>query len=72
MVFLIQSEVVVTRIDDNKLWMKLVFEKKLGGFTKLVEAISMLGIELVDTSVTTTKGAVLVTSCIEVQVFEFI
>ncbi|GKB08660.1 transcription factor DYT1 [Tanacetum coccineum] len=43
---------------------KIVFEKKLGGFTKLIEALSMRGIELVDISVTTTKGAVLVTSCI--------
>nr|GEX40964.1 transcription factor DYT1 [Tanacetum cinerariifolium] len=60
----IESEVVVTHIDENKLWVKIVFEKKLGGFTKLIEALSMLGIELVDISVTTMKGAVLVTSCI--------
>ncbi|GJX75913.1 transcription factor DYT1 [Tanacetum coccineum] len=36
----------------------------IGGFTKLIEALSMCGIELVDISVTITKGAVLVTSCI--------
>ncbi|XP_071699879.1 transcription factor DYT1 [Rutidosis leptorrhynchoides] len=61
----IESEVVVTRMEENKLWVKIVFEKKLGGFTKLIEAIiRMLGAELVDTNVTTTKGAVLVTSCI--------
>ncbi|PWA79271.1 basic helix-loop-helix (bHLH) DNA-binding superfamily protein [Artemisia annua] len=60
----IESEVMVTHIDENKLWVKIVFEKKLGGFTKLLEALSMFGIELVDISVTTTKGAVLVTSCI--------
>nr|GEY40201.1 transcription factor DYT1 [Tanacetum cinerariifolium] len=60
----IESEVVVTDIDENKLWVKIVLEKKLGGFTKLIEALSMLGIELVNISVTTTKGAVLVTSCI--------
>ncbi|GJZ49615.1 transcription factor DYT1 [Tanacetum coccineum] len=60
----IESEVAVTHIDENKLWVKIVFEKKLGGFTKLIEALSMRGIELVDISVTTTKGAVLVTSCI--------
>ncbi|GJY28263.1 transcription factor DYT1 [Tanacetum coccineum] len=60
----IESEVAVTHIDENKLWVKIVFEKKLGGFTKLIEALSILGIELVDISVTTTKGAVLVTSCI--------
>lgn len=57
----------MTRIDENKLWMKIVFEKKIGGFTKLIEALNFLGIELVDTNVITTKGAVLVTSCIEVH-----
>ncbi|KAI3800327.1 hypothetical protein L1987_28416 [Smallanthus sonchifolius] len=61
----IESEVTVTCIDENKLWMKIVFEKKIGGFTKLIEAMSLLGIELIDTNVSTTKGAVLVTSCIE-------
>ncbi|KAK9056360.1 hypothetical protein SSX86_027450 [Deinandra increscens subsp. villosa] len=61
----IESEVMVARINENKLWMKIVFEKKIGGFTKLIEAMSSLGIELIDTNVITTKGAVLVTSCIE-------
>ncbi|XP_022036999.1 transcription factor DYT1 [Helianthus annuus] len=61
----IESEVIVTRIDENKLWMKIVFEKKIGGFTKLIEAMSLHGIELINTNVITTKGAVLVTSCIE-------
>ncbi|KAK1420053.1 hypothetical protein QVD17_21358 [Tagetes erecta] len=61
----IQSEVTVTRIDEKKLWMKIVFEKKICGFTKLIEAMSLLGIELIDTNVITTKGAILVTACIE-------
>ncbi|KAJ0583153.1 putative transcription factor bHLH family [Helianthus annuus] len=61
----IESEVIVTRMDENKLWMKIVFEKKVGGFTKLIEAMSLHGIELINTNVITTKGAVLVTSCIE-------
>ncbi|KAM0021665.1 putative transcription factor bHLH family [Helianthus debilis subsp. tardiflorus] len=61
----IESEVIVTRMDENKLWMKIVFEKKIGGFTKLIEAMSLHGIELINTNVITTKGAVLVTSCIE-------
>ncbi|XP_024993004.1 transcription factor DYT1 [Cynara cardunculus var. scolymus] len=61
----IESDVEVTRIDENKSWMKIVFGKKAGGFTKLIEAMSVLGVELVDTSVTATKGALLVTSCIK-------
>ncbi|CAI9292638.1 unnamed protein product [Lactuca saligna] len=61
----IELEVEVSRINENKLWMKIIFEKKVGGFTKLMEAMSILGIEVVDISVTTTKGAILITSCIE-------
>lgn len=56
-------------MDENKLWMKIVFKKKIGGFTKLIEAMSLLGIELIDTNVITTKGAVLVTACIQVHIY---
>ncbi|KAM7525180.1 hypothetical protein LguiA_015082 [Lonicera macranthoides] len=61
----IEAEVNVTQIDANKLWIKIVFKKKRGGISKLMEAMSVLGFEFVDMSVTTTKGAVLVTSCVE-------
>ena len=57
-------------MDENKSWMKIVYEKKAGGFTKLIEAMSVLDIELVDTNVTTIKGALLVTSCIKVYIFQ--
>ncbi|KVH89596.1 Myc-type, basic helix-loop-helix (bHLH) domain-containing protein, partial [Cynara cardunculus var. scolymus] len=39
-VMLTCSDVEVTRIDENKSWMKIVFGKKAGGFTKLIEAMS--------------------------------
>ncbi|XP_059639465.1 transcription factor DYT1-like [Cornus florida] len=61
----IETEFTVTHIDDNKIWMKIVFQKKRGGFTKLMNAMSVLGFEFIDTSVTTSKGAILVTSCLE-------
>ncbi|GFZ06276.1 hypothetical protein Acr_18g0004460 [Actinidia rufa] len=60
----IRPEVKVTQIDGNKLWIKIVFEKKKGGFTKLMEAMSVLGYEFTDTSVTTSKGAILITACL--------
>ncbi|KAA8519935.1 hypothetical protein F0562_014155 [Nyssa sinensis] len=63
----IETEVAVTHIDDSKLWMKIVFEKKRGGFTKLMEAISVLGFEFTNTSVTTSKGAILISSCLETK-----
>jgi hypothetical protein len=47
--------------------MKIIFQKKSGGFTKLMEAMRIFGFELIDTSVTTSKGAMLVSSCVEVS-----
>ncbi|RDX87426.1 Transcription factor DYT1, partial [Mucuna pruriens] len=61
----IQAEVRVAQIDGNKLWVKIVIEKKRGRFNKLMEALNNFGIELIDTNLTTTKGALLITSCIQ-------
>ncbi|XP_057538356.1 transcription factor DYT1 [Amaranthus tricolor] len=63
--FGIQPEVKVITYDYNKLWIKVVYEKKFGGFTKLVEAITRLGLEFNDTNYITSKEAAVVTSCIE-------
>nr|XP_009773860.1 PREDICTED: transcription factor DYSFUNCTIONAL TAPETUM 1-like isoform X2 [Nicotiana sylvestris] len=62
----IEPEVQVAHIGTNKLWMKIVCQKKRGGFTKLMEAMNVLGFDLNDTSVTASKGAFLVTSSVEV------
>ncbi|CAN6552898.1 unnamed protein product [Malus baccata var. baccata] len=67
MKFGIQTEVNVTKIDGNKLWVKTVLEKKRGGFTKLMEAMTGFGFELTDTSVTTSNGVMMVSSCITVS-----
>ncbi|XP_020233986.1 transcription factor DYT1 [Cajanus cajan] len=61
----IQAEVRVAQIDGNKLWVKIIIEKKRGRFSKLMEALNNFGIELIDTNLTTTKGAFLITSCIQ-------
>ncbi|KAF7151771.1 hypothetical protein RHSIM_Rhsim02G0116400 [Rhododendron simsii] len=63
----IEPEIKVNQIDRNKVWIKMVFQKKRGGFTKLVEAVSVIGYEFTDTSVTTSRGAILVTACLEVR-----
>lgn len=57
----------MTQIDGNKLWIKAVLAKKRGGFTKLMEAMTEFGFELTDTSVTTSNGAMLVSSCVIVS-----
>ncbi|XP_031261003.1 transcription factor DYT1-like [Pistacia vera] len=59
----IKEDVKVTGIDGNKLWIRVVFEKKRGGITKFLEALTSLGFELTDANVTTSKGAILVSSC---------
>lgn len=61
-----QEEVTVAQIDENKFWVKIIIEKKRGSFSKLVETLNYFGIELMDTNLTTTKGAFLITSCIQV------
>ncbi|XP_047147074.1 transcription factor DYT1-like [Vigna umbellata] len=61
----IQEEVTVAQIDENKFWVKIIIEKKRGSFSKLMETLNYFGIELMDTNLTTTKGAFLITSCIQ-------
>ncbi|KAG5038338.1 hypothetical protein JHK86_019178 [Glycine max] len=38
--------VQATKIDGNKLWVKMIIEKKRGRFKKLMEAMDNIGIEL--------------------------
>lgn len=57
----------MTEIDRDKLWVKIIFEKKRGGFTTLMEAMSSFGFEFINTNVTTFKGAMLVSSCVKVS-----
>ena len=54
-------------VDETKLWIKITLEKKRGRFTRLIEAMTYIGLELADTNVTTYKGAILFSSCVEVR-----
>ncbi|XP_057764784.1 transcription factor DYT1-like [Salvia miltiorrhiza] len=58
----VEVEVEVNHICGTKLWIRIVFQKKKGALTKLMEAIGKLGIDLNDTTITTSRGAVLFTS----------
>lgn len=60
----------MSKIDTNKLWIKILFQKTRGGFTKIIEAMTVLGFVPADMSVTTSNGAVLLTSHIEVYLIE--
>ncbi|GAY43771.1 hypothetical protein CUMW_077090 [Citrus unshiu] len=61
----IEEDVKVTNMGGNKLRINIIFEKKRGNFTKLVEAMNALGFVFGDTSVTTLKGATLFSSVLE-------
>ncbi|GAA0158396.1 hypothetical protein LIER_38636 [Lithospermum erythrorhizon] len=61
----IEPEVEVARIDETKLWIKMVCPKKEGAFTKLMEAITALGFEPNNASGITSRGALLVTLHVE-------
>ncbi|KAJ4837743.1 hypothetical protein Tsubulata_015336 [Turnera subulata] len=63
----IQEDAELTYITGNKAWVKMVLAKKKGRFTRLLEALAFHGFELTETSATTFKGAMLITSCIEVR-----
>ncbi|KHN07694.1 Transcription factor DYSFUNCTIONAL TAPETUM 1 [Glycine soja] len=58
--------VQATKIDGNKLWVKMIIEKKRGRFKKLMEAMDNIGIELIDTNVTTLKKSYMVTTFMQV------
>ncbi|RAL44841.1 hypothetical protein DM860_003600 [Cuscuta australis] len=61
----IEGEVLVAPIAENKLWIKIICKNRKGVFTKLMEAMKGLGAQLNDTSATASKGALLVTSTLE-------
>ncbi|KAJ0043728.1 hypothetical protein Pint_18620 [Pistacia integerrima] len=62
----IQENVEVSYMSGNKVQIKIIFEKKRGKFTKLLEAITSHGFQLSDTSMTSSKGATLVSFFAEV------
>ncbi|XP_056159924.1 transcription factor DYT1-like [Syzygium oleosum] len=61
----IKPDVWVTSINEHKLWIKIIIPKRRSRFTKLLETLSICGFELTDPSVTTFKGAMLISSCME-------
>ncbi|XP_044506773.1 transcription factor DYT1-like [Mangifera indica] len=64
---MIQEEVEVGYMGGNKVQIKIIFKKKRGKFTKLLEALSSFGFQLSDTSITSAKGAILVSSFAEAK-----
>ncbi|KAF8399705.1 hypothetical protein HHK36_015575 [Tetracentron sinense] len=54
-----EVQVEVYQIGANEFFLKFFCEKRRGGFTRLMEAINSLGLQVTDVNVTTFKGKVL-------------
>ncbi|XP_042491018.1 transcription factor DYT1 [Macadamia integrifolia] len=61
----IEEDVQVTALDGNKLWIKIICGQKKGLFNELMEALDSVGFEVIDTNLTTSKGAILVSFSVE-------
>ncbi|KAL5972860.1 hypothetical protein ACLOJK_039666 [Asimina triloba] len=56
--YLKKVEVVVTAVDDNKFLITMVCPKRQGWFTKLMETIAEIGLEVMNINVASLKGIV--------------
>ncbi|KAL8130132.1 hypothetical protein V2J09_019287 [Rumex salicifolius] len=61
----VEPEVKVIRIDADKLWVKVIFEKRTGRLTQIIEALNSFGYQMTDMSFAATRGAATFTSCLE-------
>nr|ASL24779.1 aborted microspores 2 [Allium cepa] len=54
-----EPQVEVKQLDGNEFYLKILCEHKFGGFSRLMEAISSLGLEVTNATVTTQQSLVL-------------
>nr|ADQ37357.1 unknown [Arabidopsis lyrata] len=63
----IEENVQLCKIGESKFWLKIITEKKAGIFTKFMEVMRFLGFEIIDISLTTTNGAILICSSVQIH-----
>lgn len=54
------------KIGERKLWLKITTEKKPGIFTKFMEVMRFMGLEIIDITLTTSCGATLICSSVQI------
>ncbi|CAA7054639.1 unnamed protein product [Microthlaspi erraticum] len=62
----IEEKVQLCKIGERKFWLKITTEKKAGIFTKFMEVMRFLGFEIIDISLTTSSGAILICSSVQI------
>ena len=65
---MLQPQVEVAQIEGNDFFVKVFCEHKAGGFVRLMEALSSLGLEVTNANVTSCKG--LVSNLFKVEVWQ--
>ncbi|CAH2078379.1 unnamed protein product [Thlaspi arvense] len=62
----IEENVQLCKIGERKFWLKITTEKKPGIFTKFMEVMRFMGFEIIDISLTTSSGAILICSSVQI------
>ncbi|CAN8325480.1 unnamed protein product [Cochlearia groenlandica] len=63
----IEENVELCKIGERKFWLKIMIEKKDGIFTKFMEVMKFIGFEIIEISLTTLNGTIII--CSSVQTF---
>ncbi|KAF3508271.1 hypothetical protein F2Q69_00009264 [Brassica cretica] len=62
----IEENIQLCKIGERKLWLKITTEKKPGIFTKFMEVMRFMGLEIIDITLTTSCGATLICSSVQI------
>ncbi|KAG2318481.1 hypothetical protein Bca4012_055320 [Brassica carinata] len=62
----IEESVQLCKIGERKLWLKITTEKKPGIFTKFMEVMRFMGLQIIDITLTTSFGATLICSSVQI------
>ncbi|CAN6913534.1 unnamed protein product, partial [Brassica oleracea] len=62
----IEENVQFCKIGKMKFWLKITTEKRPGIFTKFMEVMCLLGFEIIDITLATSNGAIIISSSVQI------
>ncbi|KAG5413572.1 hypothetical protein IGI04_001139 [Brassica rapa subsp. trilocularis] len=62
----IEENVQFCKIGKRKFWLKITTEKRPGIFTKFMEVMCLLGFEIIDITLATSNGAIIICSSVQI------